>query len=182
MSGEIFEANIAHELSHILQLEEKFPLTVRPYEDPWVHRFGSELASLILDQDVIERMKTNSFDSSFFNKQKYMMMKEKAYSENSKSKPENINPKFMLEISLRLAYCCFILSTEKMNFLKGQWGKYSQESVDNASELHNIILKNNYDTPEKALKSMIEVNSYLSTWQYCYINNRLTMEILTKPL
>lgn len=60
MNKKAFEHTAAHELLHLLQLEDNWPRTFPPSqlsERSWQRRFGSELVALVLDLNVEEKLK-----------------------------------------------------------------------------------------------------------------------------
>lgn len=166
-----FEANLFHELRHIQQVENSFPIVCNKDtelfnspEKSFFEEIGSHLQSVILDIDVHKWLDLQGYSSEFFIKERFTgLMKNKDVLYN------NLDDKYnFANLCLAFFLFFFFASNEQKVQFKDAYSRYPL-ALSFAEELSYEINNIGPYTPQLAALSMGILIDKLALWDSHYI-------------
>ena len=165
-----FEANLLHELYHLCQVKEGFPLTSTKVlfnnkeEQTLINRVGGAVASTILDLDVCDRIGKFGLTSDYFFNIRYRQAL--AY-----HVPERIDSRSVFVFTaVRLAGIILQNNRWQSNEVIQHLQSENIRLVRKGKGLASTIKRIGHDSPEKCFRCLIASYDYLDIWNWQEIN------------
>lgn len=163
--GEPFETNVLHELYHLCQYEEGFPVTstlfncITRNDKNYFSGLGSAITSSLYDLDVYRRLMLNKYDSSYFHKSRYKRLK----AELSSAAPFNCSDKY--DFAYWSANCITLLcAPHKDEYLLSQLRKENSKLYYSANSLYLMFCEKGYTDARSCLVCIAEAFKALDIW------------------
>lgn len=169
--GEMFETNILHELTHISQVEEGYPIVcnknsadLHSSNRDFIEELGAHLGSAVLDIDVQRRLLACGYENcEFAERNAAGLIATSNHDYNQLNDPLNYA---MLVVSLLMV--ASLVSTATRDALCTAYGRYTPVIAD-VRFLYDKIQQIGTSTPEKAAASLGAIIDHLSLWSYYLI-------------
>lgn len=162
-----FEANLLHELYHLCQVAEGFPLTstkdqpdISIPQQKLIDRAGGALTSVILDLDVCDRIVLFGLDSDYFFDDRYKKAMETSFSFDSNLRDTKIS------LTVHLAGIILQNSTWQSNFVLNHCLAQNKLLAQRAKNLAKTLKRIDHSTPEGCLKCLVAGYDYLDIWDW----------------
>lgn len=168
-----FEANLLHELYHLCQVTEGFPLTttkiqpdISASEQKLIDSAGGALTSVILDLDVCDRIASFGLDSDYFFDHRYQQAMETSF--NFDSNLRNAKVSFTVHIA------GIILQNSKWqsNLVLGRCQTQNKQLAQRAKNLAKNLKRIDHSTPDGCFKCLVAGYDYLGIWDWQNIDYR----------
>ena len=167
----LFETNLLHELSHIAQVEEGYPIVCnknsadfRSGNRDFIEELGAHLGSAVLDIDVQKRLLACGYENCEFAEQNAAgLIATSDHDYNQLNDPLNYA---MLVVSLLMTAA--LVSTATQDALYTAYGRYPLV-ISDVRFLYAKIQQIGAATPEKAEESLGEIIDRLSLWSHYFI-------------
>lgn len=165
-----FEANLLHELYHLCQIIEGFPLTStktlfsRQEEQALINNAGGAATSIILDLDVCDRIEKFGLNSDYFFDTRY-------HQALTSPVPEKINTRdAFVFTTVRLAGIILQNSRWQSNKVIQRYQSKNIQLVRKSHGLASRIKKCGHSTPEECFRCLVASYDYLDIWNWQEIN------------
>lgn len=168
-----FEVNLLHELYHLCQVTEGFPLTssknqpgISASEQKLIGRAGGALTSVLLDLDVCDRITSFGLDSDYFFDHRYKQAVETDL--NFDFNLRNIKVFFTVKLT------GMILQNSKWqsNLILNRCQTQNKYLAQRAKSLARTLKRIDHSTPEGCFKCLVSGYDYLEIWDWQIINYR----------
>lgn len=167
----LFETNLLHELSHITQAEEGYPIVCnknsadfRSSNRDFIEELGAHLGSAVLDIDVQKRLLVCGYENREFAEQNAAgLIAASDYDYNQLNDPLNYA---MLVVSLLMTAALVGAATRDALYIA--YGRYPL-AISDARLLYGEIQQVGTDTPEKAAAALGAIIDRLSLWSHYFI-------------
>lgn len=171
ITDELFETNLLHELNHITQVEEGYPIVCNKNSADFlsssrdfIEELGAHLDSAVLDIDVQKRLLACGYENCEFAEQNAAgLIATSNHDYNHLDDPLNYA---MLVVSLLMTAA--LVSTATQDALYTAYGRYPLV-ISDVRFLYAKIQQIGAATPEKAAASLGAIIDHLSLWPYYLI-------------
>ena len=171
ITDELFETNLLHELTHISQVEEGYPIVcnknsadLHSSNRDFIEELGAHLGSAVLDIDVQRRLLACGYeDCEFAERNAAGLIATSNHDYNQLNDPLNYA---MLVVSLLMV--ASLVSTATRDALCTAYRRYTPVIAD-VRFLYDKIQQIGTSTPEKAAASLGAIIDHLSLWSYYLI-------------
>lgn len=165
-----FEANLLHELYHLCQHYENFPMTstkrqtnISRNDEDFLNRIGSMSASLILDLDVCDRIENFGLSSGYFFDVRYRQAMSYHFDQLTR-RDDQVS--MILRVTGIILQCSKRQAQEVCQHYQGK-NKYI---VRKASSLAKKVMGLDHNSPEGCFKCLTVMYDYLNIWDWQEIN------------
>lgn len=167
-----FEANLLHELYHLCQYYEGFPMTqtkvqprLSPKDQGFLDRIGSASASLVLDLDVCDRIKKFGLSSGYFFDIRYHQVMSFHFDRLTYRDDQ---------VSMILRIAGIILQNDPWqarNVIQHYHSK-NKYITQRAQKLASRIKRYDHNSPKGCIKCLTVMYDYLKIWDWQTITFR----------
>ena len=171
ITGEVFETNLLHELTHIAQVERGYPIVCNKdsadfhsSDRGFVKNLGAHLGSTVLDIDVQRQLLEHGYaNCEFAEKNAARLIAASSHDYTRLNDPLNYA---MLVVDLLMT--ASLVSAATRDALCTAYGRYISVVAD-VRLLYDKIQQLGTSTPEKAAASLGAIIDHLSLWPYYLI-------------
>lgn len=168
-----FEANLLHELYHLCQVAEGFPLTstknqpsISATEQKRIDSAGGALTSVILDLDVCDRIASFGLDSDYFFDHRYKQAMKISFSFDSNLRDAKV------ALTSHLAGIILQNSKWQSNLVLNRCQTQNRHLAQRARNLSRILKRIDHSTPEGCFLCLVAGYDYLGIWDWQIIDYR----------
>lgn len=168
-----FEANLLHELYHLCQVAEGFPLTstknqpdISASEQKLINRAGGALTSVIHDLDVCDRIASFGLASDYFFDNRYKKAMETSFYFDANLR--NVKVSFIVHLA------GIILQNSKWqsNLVLNRCLTQNKHLAQRAKNLAKTLKGIDHSSPEGCFKCLVAGYDYLGIWDWQIIDYR----------
>ena len=167
-----FEADLLHELFHIVQIQNGFPSVHNKgnrdfysHDQAIIQEIGSHLASSILDLGVNQWLETIGYDYSFFTSHNYTFLLEDADT-NYINWRDSLN---YANIALALFHATLYVDDVHAKALFSKYEDRYAPIVEDSSKLRSFVLSLGNLTPEKATLAQCTLIDRFHLWSHYFV-------------
>lgn len=153
-----FEINLFHELFHIQQIEEGYPIILSPNHDKYTPRFAQTLQALVLDIDVEYRLNRYKYHSTYFLNKRYDVAKKVNYASNDFKNKED--EEFII---IQLALLLHLIENPKRNKLISIVKNKNTKLMKKCEAILSHICK--IDNKSSCFLAFASIINDLDTWE-----------------
>lgn len=172
LPDQVFEADVLHELRHIVQAENGFSSVCNKETDafhskdrPFIQEVGSHIASTVLDIDVIRWLDQLGYSSEYFINGNFRFLMDNAgFNYTGLADPLNF-----ANLTLHLLSVVCHLNEEDATKLYKAYSAYP-EVIAVTQKLRESLLAMPLDTPQSTALAHGRLISELHLWGYYFVN------------